>query len=75
MFRTDPTTVNGASFQYSNHFLYSDPAVLRFTNNQFNAATGDWLQGLGIFNPDTFGVTPGPQGPQATTSRGSASPP
>ena len=69
MFRTDPTTVGAASFQYANRYLFSDPGVLRLQNQLFNAATGDWVQGLGIFNPDTFGIDPGPQGPQATTQR------
>ena len=75
MFRVDPTTVGNnqgtaVNYSYSNAYMFQDPGVVRFTNNQFNAATGDWVEGLGIFNPDTFGITPGQQGSQATTVRG-----
>jgi hypothetical protein len=70
MFRTDPTTVGTASFSYPNRYLFSEPAVLRFQNNLFDASTGDWVQGLSIFNSSTLGITPDPQGPSATTNRG-----
>jgi hypothetical protein len=70
MFRTDPTTVGGVTYTYSNQTLFSEPAVLNFTNNQFNKATGDWVQGLSVFSPSTIGIIPGPQGPSATTNRG-----
>ncbi len=78
MFRIDPITItntadNQQSYIYGNSYLYQDPGVLRFINTLFGPSQSgapDWVQGLGIFNPDTFGITPGPQGSQATTTQG-----
>lgn len=69
MFRLDPSDVGGAKFAYGNEFLFTDPLQLRFTNQLYNNATGDWVEGLSFLNPDTFGIRPSPAGPSATTNR------